>query len=340
MDRWFAALKSRTSLRLAGWVLRATGPVILAVLLIRVVDYGELRDILEDIRVSWLVAALGAMQMIVLLRTLRWIDIHNALGLHPAGFVYQLRLSYATSMATVVLPQIVNPLSRLALLVQDGYQARRSLAGSALEKGLELAAYVAFGVYGSLVLASAFGGLVWWAIAVGAAAAVACGLAYGQRARLAGLAAAVIERMPGLGETGQGREEVAHELVALNRRVWARLGVWSLSIALTQATMLFFLTRSLGIDLSYPYIVAVWGVIAFSLLLPLTVNGLGTREAILVAAFSAADRSTDAAVAIGLLTLAVVAIGSSPGIIEWLRRFLVGGEARQPDIASGEQSHD
>ena len=329
MERWSAVLTSRTSRRLAGWALRATGPVVLAVLLIRVVDYGELRDILGDLRVEWLLAAFGAMQLIVLLRTLRWIELHRAFGLPPAGFIYQLRLAYATSLATVVLPQIINPLSRFALLLQDGYRARRALAGSALEKALELAAYVAFGVYGSIVLASSFGGLVWWAIAVAVAAAAGSAALFAQRHRLASVATTLIERMPGLGERADaGREEVAQEIVALHRDVWLRLAAWSLAIAMTQATMLFLLTRSLGVDLSYPYIVAVWGVIAFSLLLPLTVNGIGTREVILVAAFSAADRSTDAAVAIGLLTLAIVAVGSSPGIVEWLRRFLIGG-ARQ-----------
>ena len=336
MERCFAVLTSRTFRRLAGWALRATGPVVLAVLLIRVVDYGELRDILGDLRVAWLLAALGAMQLIILLRTLRWIELHRAFGLPPAGFIYQLRLAYATSMATVVLPQIINPLSRFALLVQDGYRAKRALAGSALEKALELAAYVAFGLYGSIVLASSFGGLVWWAIAVAVAAVAGSAALFAQRHRLSSIATMLIERMPGLGDRADaGREEVAQEIVALDRAVWLRLAAWSFAIAMTQATMLFLLTRSLGVDLSYPYMVAVWGVIAFSFLLPLTVNGIGTREVILVAAFSAADRSTDAAVAIGLLTLAVVAVGSSPGIVEWLRRFLVGGARQVTNESNG-----
>ena len=329
MERCFAVLTGRMSRRLAGWALRVTGPAVLAVLLIRVVDYGEMRDLLGDLRVTWLLAALGVIQLIILLRTLRWIELHRAFGLPPAGFVYQLRLSYATTLATVVLPQIVNPLSRFALLVQDGYRPKRALAGSALEKALELVAYVTFGLYGSTVLASSFGGLVWWAIAVAVAVAVGGAVLFVQRHRLASVATSLIERIPGLSERlGEDREEVAQEIVALHRDVWMRLAAWSLAIAMTQATMLFLVTRSLGVDLSYPYIVAVWGVIAFSLLLPLTVNGIGTREVILVVAFSAADRSTDAAVAIGLLTLGVVAVGSSPGIVEWLRRFLTGG-ARQ-----------
>ena len=105
--------------------------------------------------------------------------------------------------------------------------------------------------------------------------------------------------------------------------------------------MVFVSTRSVGVGLSYPFMVAVWGIIALSLLLPLSVNGVGTREAVLVTAFNAVDESTDAAVAIGLLTLAVVAVGSSPGLIEWLRRFVTGsgrdGDAIPSVAPEGEQ---
>ena len=129
---------------------------------------------------------------------------------------------------------------------------------------------------------------------------------------------------------------MTQDILSLDRMVAMRVLLWSLAISLTQATMLFFITRSVGVDLSYLFMVAVWGIIALSLLLPLSVNGVGTREAVLVTAFSAVDRSTDAAVAIGLLTLVIVGIGSSPGLIEWVRRTLVGSGRRLEEAAVAE----
>ena len=90
--------------RAGAWALRATGPLVLAFLLIRVVDYGELGDLLGDLRYGWIVAAVGAVQLIILLRTFRWMELHKTFGLKHASFGYQLRLSYATAMATLVLP--------------------------------------------------------------------------------------------------------------------------------------------------------------------------------------------------------------------------------------------
>lgn len=307
------------------------GPAVLVVLLVRVVDYGELGELLADIRLPWLLAAIGAVQLIIVLRTFRWMEVHEAFGLPRAGFAYQLRLSYATVLATLVLPQIVNPLSRFVLMLQDGYRAGRTFAGAVLEKLLDMAALVAFGVYGSIVLASTFGGLVWWAIGAVVVFVVGGAFAYAARSHLSGLALALIDRLPGLGGAESDRASVAHDISLLSRALMARLVGWSLLSALVQATMLFFLSRSLGVDLSYPFLVAAWGVVALSLLLPLTVNGLGTREAVLVAAFTAADESADAAVAVGLLTLVVVAIGSSPGAIEWLRRFFRGAGGPVPE---------
>jgi uncharacterized membrane protein YbhN (UPF0104 family) len=304
---------------------------LLVILLWRVVDYAELRDIVGGMRLPWALAALAAVQLIIVLRTLRWIEIHEASGLSRAPLGYHLRLTYATSLATMALPQILNPLSRVVLLLQDGYQARRALPGSILEKLLDLVAYVSFGVYGSIALVTIFGGIIWWAIGLALVALGAGAGLYLGRSRLSGIAEALIERFPGSGERADAdRSEMAREIVSLNPRLLLRLYGWSLAIALTQATLLFFLARSLGVGLSYQFIVAVWGIIALSFLLPISVNGIGTREAILVVAFDAADRSTDAAVALGLLVLVVVAIGSAPGAIEWLRRAATGTGGAAP----------
>lgn len=324
MNSLLQVMQSPAARRAGSWALRAVGPLVLAFLLIRVVDYGELQDLLGDLRYGWIVAAVGLVQVIIVLRTLRWMELHESFGLRKAPFGYQLRLTYATTLASLVLPQIINPLSRLVLLLQDGYRTGRSVAASVLEKLLDFASYLAFGVVGSIALASTFGSLVWWA--VGLAIAVLFGLAvlYGARHHLGELSKAVIRRLPGAAGQQAGRVDAAQEILSLDHALAVRLFLWSLAISMTQATIVFFITRSVGIELSYPFMVAVWGIIALSLLLPLSVNGVGTREAVLVTAFSAVDESRDAAVAIGLLTLAVVAVGSSPGLIEWLRRFLVG----------------
>ena len=320
---------------LSRWLLRATGPVVLVFLLVRVVDYGELRDIVREIDIVWALLALAMVQLLMLTRTYRWIDIHQLFGLPRASFGYQLRLSYATMLATLVLPQIVNPFSRFVLLLQDGYQAKRAAPASVLEKLLDLVAFVTFGLYGSIVLASTFGGLVWWAVGA-IVLAIGLGLAaYAGRSYVGRLVTALLPKLPVVGgETADSVLGAFRELRALNAQAAARMLAWSLVVALVQATVLYFLARSLHVDLSYPFMVAVWGVVALTMLLPLSVNGIGTREAVLVVAFSAADRSTDAAVALGLMVLVVVAVGSSPGAIEWLRRFFV---SRDPGVPAGTQ---
>jgi uncharacterized membrane protein YbhN (UPF0104 family) len=334
--------------RLGSWALRAIGPVLLAVLLVRFVDYGELRDVLAGMDLSWGLAAVAIMQLFLILRAFRWIEIHRAFGLPDAPLSYHLRLSYATNLAATVLPQILNTFYRPVLMVQDGYRARRALAGSILEKLGEFAAFIAFGLYGSLFLAHTFAGLVWWAAGLTVLAVAATAFAWLFRSRLTRLAVDVIERIPGLdGGAEEERAEAAHEIVSLNARVLLRIFAWSLVIALTQATMLYFLARSLDVGLSYPFMVAAWGMVALSMLLPISVNGIGTREAVLVAAFHAADKSTDAAVALGLLVLAIGVVGSAPGAIEWLRRAI--GNTRPvarpipapgPPAATGPGEHD
>jgi uncharacterized membrane protein YbhN (UPF0104 family) len=240
MNRTLQFLSTPQIRRLGRWGLRAIGPAVLVFLLVQVVDYRELRDALAEIDFAWGLAALGAMELIIVLRTFRWIDIHEAFGLPRAGFGYQLRLSYATMLATVALPQILSPFSRFFLLLQDGYRADRTAAGAALEKVLELAAYVAFGVAGCIVLAGTFGGLVWWAVGVTIVSIALLAALYAARHRLRQLAGTLIERLPFTASDDRAeRHGVAERIVSLNGAVLARLSVWSLLIALTQATMLF-----------------------------------------------------------------------------------------------------
>jgi len=240
--------------------LRATGPVLLVILLVRVVDYGELRDAVAGIEVGWALAALVMVQAMVVLRTFRWIDIHEALRLPRAPMLYQLRLTYATNFATLVVPQIVSPFSRFLLMVQDGYRPQRVAVASVGEKGLDLVAFLAFGLYGSIYLASVFGGLVWWASATAALLLGVALAAYAGRARLGRLAVLLIEKLPGASSIGDGDgTALVSELGAFSPRVVARLCGWSLLVALAQATILYFVSRSLGVDLSYPFMVATWG---------------------------------------------------------------------------------
>lgn len=309
---------------LAGWVLRATGPVLLALLFLRVVDFSELGRILRETRISWLLLALAATQLIIVMRAFRWQVLHRAFSLRPASIGYHLRLAYAIGLAAVLLPQVLSPFSRFLLLVQDRYPAARVGAGSALEKGLELGAYVAFGLSGLIYLGFVFSGLVWWAAGLAAGLLIAAALLYAGRSHIRRLFDAAVSRLFAVGE--EKAADVSSEITALEPSVLARLAAWSLLIALTQATMLYLLSRALSIDLSYPFMVATWGIIALSVLLPLSFGGIGTREAVLVVAFEATGHSADAAVALGFLVLAVVLVGSSPGAFEWLRRLFVGAE--------------
>lgn len=320
---------------LLGWTLRFTGPLLLAVLLIWVVDVRQMAHALGEIRLSWALFALLATQMMILVRTLRWTRLHDAFSLGKATVGYQLRITYATSLASLVLPQVLSPFSRFLLLVQDGYPARRVAAASALEKLLELAAYLCFALFGSIYLGFVFGGLIWWAGGLSLAALGSLALLYAARSHVGRLARVLLVRLSNVDD--EEADSVLREITALRAPMLAGLFAMSLLVALTQATVLFLLSRSLGLTLSYPLIVAAWGIIALSVLLPLSVSGIGTREAVLAAVFEASGSSIDAAVTLGLLVLAAVLVGSSPGAIEWIRRMFTSGReaALDPRTVAG-----
>lgn len=315
----------------ARWVLVAVGPLVLAFLLIRVVDVRELGRVLQEIRYSWALAALALMQLVIFISAIRWAQLHKAFSLRPASMGYHIRITYATSLATLALPQVLSPFSRFVLLLQDGYPVRRAGAGAALEKGLEVATYLTLGLFGSVYLGFAFGGVFWWVAAIAFALILGAAVLYLGRSRLSRVGELLVTKLSGVGATDAAH--ISGEITAMRPLVLLRLYGWSILIALVQATMVYLLVRSLGVGLSYPFLVATWGIVALSGLLPLSVSGIGTREAILVVAFDAVGHSPDVAVALGLLVMAVVFIGSLPGALEWLRRLFVAGRGVSPAAA-------
>ena len=80
------------------------------------------------------------------------------------------------------------------------------------------------------------------------------------------------------------------------------------------------LSKALAIDLSPVFIAMGASLVGLMMLLPITINGLGAREAILVTLFSAAGAPQEEAIALGLLMFATNVLSRLPGFFAWTRR--------------------
>jgi len=80
-----------------------------------------------------------------------------------------------------------------------------------------------------------------------------------------------------------------------------------------RVVMVYFLARSLFIDVGFSYLIVVVPVALFVQMLPVSIYGIGVRESAMVAMLALAGVSTESAISLSILMLAVQIGGSFPG---------------------------
>jgi glycosyltransferase 2 family protein len=138
--------------------------------------------------------------------------------------------------------------------------------------------------------------------------------------------AALVLRLPfrAIRRTGARLVESIRKYAAHPSRLLAVLG-GSLAVQALRVVQAFCLGRSLGIDVPLAAYFAFVPLILLIMLLPITINGLGTSQAAFVWFFSRAGVSSAAAFALSVLFVALGIVGNLPGAV------LYAAGSRAPD---------
>jgi uncharacterized membrane protein YbhN (UPF0104 family) len=91
-------------------------------------------------------------------------------------------------------------------------------------------------------------------------------------------------------------------------------------VVVLQISVVVLLAESLGVRASIVFLAAAAAMVVLVVMLPVSIAGLGSREAVLVLLFTAAGEPKDEAVALGVLLFAVGMVARMPGALGWLRR--------------------
>ena len=99
------------------------------------------------------------------------------------------------------------------------------------------------------------------------------------------------------------------------------LGI-SVIVGLLRSLVLYLLALSLNIQVSFGLIVACRALFGIVNVIPISLSGLGTREAILLPALSLSGISKEFALALGFVAFLLTLCSKFSGIIFWLQRPL------------------
>lgn len=306
------------------WIIRFIGPLILVMLVVTInVDLHKFQILLLSTRVEFFMIALFLISPLsALTRAWRW----NML-LHVYGINYKFweafKLYYIGLFISCFIPQGLGTFSKTVYLRADGYPLDRSTVSILVDKGLNFVAMA------SVVLASFL--YLFFTFTTGWQALLLCLLL----AILLILVLRLTDRFGG---------KVPHLLI------WPfeRLGKWSKSdiswvhrdfreLTRNQIIMLvlvsivatsfdylayYLLILALRLDIPFLYFVVLSSVAVIIQHIPVSFNGIGTRETTLVLVFAILGKSKEAALALSALILLMSLASNLLGGIAWMMRPL------------------
>lgn len=303
-------------------LLKIGGLLLLLAIALFGVDFGEALEAIGD--ANWAVAAVAflVLNLALFIRAFRWKVLATQCGLHYEKPIDYYAVFYAGWFANWLLPQGIGAAARLAMVSDSGRSFGRGLGAIIIERVADGSAAAVLGLLTfGYVIQSGQAELFGVIMGLACAAVLLLGVAVFAVRRL-GPRYGLRERME---RSAIGRQllnvldETFLALGEIGRREIGFVAALSM-IATCGMAFAFYLTAvSLDIDAPFLLLVAAYAVVNLSLFLPISIQGLGPREGILIVALVGSGESDEAGVALGILWFVLLTLSRLPGILGWLR---------------------
>lgn len=286
---------------------------------------GGAEALLQEMRTArwpWLGLACGLFVAGIVIRAYRWRALLHGLDLHPP-FRHLLELYLMGSFFNTFLPSGFGGDAVRILELAQGEQEAAAVGTVLVDRMTGLLSSMALGL---LVLPFAVGlpgWLVWLYVGVSGGGLLAGFLLLEGR-----LLRRLTARLPGaLSLAGQGK--LAQIYAAVTGAGWGAIGgALALSTLFNGVNILihWLCARAVGIEQGLPFYFVATPLLSLTLLLPISVGGLGARDGVAQVLFNAVGVPHSAALAMSLSVYLVTAAASSLGgvlyLVKTVLRFL------------------
>ena len=311
----------------SAWLIRLIGLALFVLVLTRI-DLGHSLVLLKRAAPATLAGAALLIFPMMAVKTVRWQWLQRSAGLKetPFGRSY---LAYFTGMfAGLVTPGRVGELVRVRYLTGQGAALGPALSSVVWDRIFDVAGLLLVGVVALWPLADEFRALYLATLAGLGLLVVAAFLLVVRSRNRVSVAGPISEKMkespsrmtsvPGWSVVVRVRDLAPDLLRSVSRLDLATLtGVVLLTLAgwVVYYLQAWLLARTLGIGLGLlPLIVAITAA-AVAAFLPVSISGLGTRDAALVVLFQRFGRPPEEAVALSTLIFLILAVNAVLGFV-------------------------
>jgi uncharacterized protein (TIRG00374 family) len=303
--------------------LRLLGPLLFIFIFWRVVDSQTTLKVLKEIRTDMLLASLLLFPAVIAALTLRWWVICRRLRLETA-FKDLFRIGYIAWFLSALPLVGISPLAKMMYLKEAGRPAATAAVSITLDKVFDLLGLLAFGLFGLVYFPqSLIDQTGIWLLIVACLAAAIFLWAFG--GRLWPLVNGLLKHTTSKGVQRLGsslQEDVSGFWSGFEWRDFSLILAISIAIGVLRAVILYILAVSLHISVGFGFIIACRALIGLVNVIPVSISGLGTRDAVLLLTLPVAGVTPEAAVALGLAAFLWTLASKFSGVFFWLKHPL------------------
>jgi len=304
-------------------LLKLLGPFIFIFIFIRVVDVQATFRLLKAIRPEMVLISVLLFPLVNAALTLRWWLICRRLAIQESfNKLFQV---YYVAWFLSALPLVgVSPFAKLLYLKELGKPAGTSAVSIALDKVFDLIGLLVFGLLGIIYFPQSLSNSMEIWIFIGSCLMVVIVLWAFKNTIWSALLVFFKQY------TTKRIQKIGSNLQDDLKQFWSRfdvrfflllLGI-SISIGLLRALVLYVLAVALHISVGFGLIIVCRAMIGLVNVVPVTISGLGTRDAVLLLMLPLAGATKEAAIALGMAAF-LWTIGSKfSGVFFWLNRPL------------------
>jgi uncharacterized protein (TIRG00374 family) len=304
-------------------LLKLCGPFFFIFLVLRVVDPNAAAAAIKSVKPGFALASFLVFILVNAAIAFRWWFICQRLEM-AVSYLNVFQVYYISWFLSLIPLAAISPVAQLAYFKDKGKPIGSTAVSITLNKLFDVLGLMLFSLFGIVYFpGSLFEELHLWFYFGGIACLALIILIFGDRLwnrfikTLRGYSNKKIQKF------GKNLElRLSDFWSGADMQFFTAVFGISILIGLLRSLVLYLLALALNIDVGFGLIVACRALFGVINVIPISLSGLGTREAILLPALSLSGISKELALALGFVAFLLTLCSKFTGILFWLQRPL------------------
>lgn len=303
------------------WILRSIG-LILFVIILSKLNLTKIIALLSNINPFYLAAALLLFIPLLVIKAIRWQLLMKAQNIN-----YSLKdstIMYAAALYIgAITPGRIGDFIKVFYLKGDGHPFGKSFASVLLDRLFDLVSLLLLGYAGMLLFITLFEGAIISLSCIFVGTVLLIIFFIYKR----GFGMGILEYISSHFIPERYREnaktsfsDLYNGIKTLNANQFVLATFMTFFAWIIYFVMMYLFALSLSINIPFLYLATCVSISAVITLIPISISGIGTRDATLIILFSYLGLSKESAIAFSMMILFMYAINGLIGLVAWLKK--------------------